>query len=542
MLSELFLSNSCGYFEKSTNFVFISAYIYRYLTRTIMSPIENKRIAQNTLYMYVRMFVTMLVSLYTSRIILSTLGISDYGIFNVVSGVVVMFSFLNSAMSASTLRYLTIENGKNNFNEHNKVFQTSVSLHLIVAVIMFVLSETIGVWFINSQLTIPPQRLHAVNWVFQFSILSMIVSIISVPYNTEIISHEHFNFYAYISIVDVVLRLIIVFALQIFKFDKLILYSFFIFVVNFSIQFLYRYYCKKKFKEARYNFLYDKNLLKDMSVFAFWNLFGVFAGIGYNQGVNILLNVFFGTVINAARGISFQILSSVNQIVANFQTVVNPSIIKNYTTNYRQNAFNLVFSSSKFSYYLLLIFIFPIFFRADWVLSTWLKTVPEYTLIFTRLVLIDSLICSLSGPLQTLVQANGRIKVYQIIVSSILLLNLPLSYIVLKITAIPYFAFVIAIILSIFAFIFRLVILKKMENFPVWDYIKNVIIRVLIVTIIIIPVPYFLEKIIFNPTWLFIITFLSSTFGFILVIWLLGINNEERNIVKNFLGKHKIIR
>lgn len=505
-----------------------------------MSPNDNKRILQNTLFMYVRMFIIMLISLYTSRIVLNTLGISDYGIYNVVGGIVVMFSFLNSAMSASTQRFLTIEIGKDNFNGQKNVFKTSVILHLLIAVLLLILSESIGVWFINTQLNIPVERLYAANWAFQFTVLSMVFSIIGVPFNATIISHEHFRFYAYISVVEVVLRLLIVFTLQLFLFDKLILYAIFVCSVNLLIQILYYFYCKNKFEIINFGFSTEKSLYKEMSSFASWNLFGVFAGIGYNQGVNVLLNVFFSPAINAARAISFQILSAVNQVVTNFQVTVNPSIIKNYVLNDEKDRYNLVFTSSKFSYFLLLIFITPIYFRIDWVLATWLKTVPDYTISFTRLVLIDSLICSLSGPLHTLVQATGKIKVYQTVVSTTLLLNLPLSYIILKMTSLPYLTVVVAIGLSTLALVFRLVILEKMENFPILDYLKDVILKVIIVTILVIPIPLLLQNIISNQLCLFIVTFILSFISLIIAIWIFGINKNERRIISDYLQKLKL--
>ena len=498
---------------------------------------NNKRIARNTLLLYFRMIITMIISLFTSRIVLSTLGIIDYGIYNVVGGVVIMFGFLNSAMAASTQRFLTFELGKQNSKRLKDVFSMSVTLHVIISIVIILLSETIGVWFINSKLTIPPERLNAANWVFQFSVFTSVLTILSVPYDAAIISHERMNVFAYISILEVTLKLTVVYLLQLFGYDKLVLYAILIFLVSLILRIIYGIYCASNFKEAKYRFYWEKPLFIEMTSFAGWNLFGVFAGIGYGQGVNILLNIFFGPIVNAARGISFQIMGAVNQLINNFQIAVNPPITKAYAVNDENSMYKMIFASSKFSFYLLLLFIIPLFIETKLVLSIWLKKVPDYTISFTRLVLIDLLICSLSGPLQILAQATGKVRNYQLIVSTILLLNLPFSYILLKIGYAPQSTFVASIVLSTAALFARLIVLKKLTAFPISSFLNKVVLTVILVTLCIMPIPLYIEHIVEQKFLRLFLVAISTLIGLGFTIWFIGLSVAEHFIVKNYLNK-----
>ena len=481
----------------------------------------------------------MLVSLYISRIVLKVLGITDFGIYNVVFSVVVMFAFLNSAMSVATQRFLTIEIGRDDYEMEQKAFRTSVTLHLIIAAIFFVLAEAIGVWFLNAKLVIPPERLLSANWTFQFAILSMIISIVGTPYSATVISHEHFNLYVYIGIFDVILRLIMVFSLQLFAADKLVMYSFLIAIITLLIQLTYKIYCNKKFTTTAFSFYWDKKLVSKMSSFIGWNMFGVIAGIGYNQGVNNILNLFFGPGVNAARAVAFQVLSAINQLISNFQSAVNPSITKEYAQG--RYSYNLIFSSSKFSYFLLLFFCIPIYFKTDWILKVWLDVVPPHTHEFVRLVIIDVLICSLSGPLQTFVQATGKIRNYQIIVSSIILLNVPISYLVLLKTGEPNYAFIVAIGLSLLALIARLLVLRNMLKFPAWSFTKYVLGRGMLVTLLIIFAVTYFDKIIVNSQLLsFMIFFIINAVGLIILILLVGLSSYEISFLKQYLKEFRM--
>lgn len=485
------------------------------------------------------MLLTMGISLYISRVVLDVLGAVDYGLYNVIGGVVIMFGFLNNAMAASTQRFLTFEIGCGNWLKLKQIFSTSINLHVLISIIILLLSETIGLWFLNTKLNIPSDRVIAANWVYQFSLLSALIQILSVPYHALIIAHEKMNVFAGISILEVLLKLFAVFLLKLYGDDKLILYAILIFAVSFLIRIIYSIYCSKKFKESRFMWFWDKNLFREMTSFAGWNLFGVFAGIGYNQGVNILLNIFFNPIVNAARAISFQVTGAINQLVNNFQLAVNPPIIKSYAERKDRNTNNLIFASSKFSYLLLLLFIVPLVIEMEFVLSIWLKEVPEYTVLFTRLILIDALIMSLSGPLQTLAQATGRIRNYQLIVSSILLLNLPISYILLKFDFQPESTFIVSIALSIVALISRLMVLKRIANFPVFEFVKNVLVIVLAISILTIALPSFTYNLISNHYLQFLLTFFSVAIPLLLSVWFIAVSKSQKKIIVEYIIKSK---
>lgn len=505
---------------------------------------NNNRIAKNTALLYLRLLISMCISLYTSRVILNALGVEDFGIYNVVGGIVVMFGFLNNAMSASTQRFLMIEIGKGNHNQINNIFSMSLSIHSLVAIIVLILSETGGLWLLNTQLNISLDRMQSANWVYQFSILAFIITILYVPYNAMIIAHEKMDVFAFISILEVLLKLTITFLVLWLGFEKLKLYAVLVFLVTFIIGIIYVMYCKVEFIECKFKRFWNRELFNEMSSFASWNLFGVFAGITYSQGVNVLLNIFFGPVVNAARGIAYQVQGAVNAFVTNFQVAVNPPITKSYATNEKEYMYSLIFSASKYSFYLLFLLSLPILLETDMLLSIWLKNVPQYTTIFTRLILLDVLICSLSGSLQTVVQATGNIKKYQIVVSGILLLNLPISYILLKLGFPPQVTFLISIIASIFALIARLIILKIILSFPIKRFMIKVIFKTISVFFVGSIIPYFISKQLSPSLINFLLIVLISTFSVSFSIWIIGITLSEKMFIKlsanNIIERFKI--
>lgn len=486
------------------------------------------------------MLFTMGISLYTSRVVLISLGVEDFGIYNVIGGVVVMFGFLNNAMSASTQRFLTYEMGKKENQELNLIFNMSVTIHLLLALIVILLSETFGLWFINYHLNIPEEKIVPANFVFQFSIFAFIVTILYVPYNALIIAHEKMGFYAIITTIEVILKLFIAFIISFATADKLIVYSFLILISTIAIGIGYSIYATSKFNESKLKYQWNAKLFSRMSNFANWNLFGVFAGIAYNQGVNILLNIFFGPIVNAARGIAYQVQGAVNNFVVNFQLAVNPQIIKSYASNDKNYLYSLVFSASKYSFFLLLLVATPILLETDLILKLWLKEIPDYTTIFTRLILVDILIGSISGSLQTLAQATGRIKQYQIVVSGILLLNLPLSYIFLKSGFSPQSTIIISILCSLAALVGRLVILNRNEAFPIQTFLQTTIIRILIVAplAIALPVWYITST---PPSIVRILVTTTISIGTTTTsIWLLGTSKTERKFILSIVRNKKM--
>jgi O-antigen/teichoic acid export membrane protein len=502
------------------------------------NTVNNTRIAKNNLMLYFRMLLSLVVTLYTSRIVLNALGVEDFGIYNVVAGVIIMFGFLNSAMAASTIRFLTYENSISDLIRLRNVFNVSLTIHAIIALIIFVLAETIGLWFLNTYINVPIERMNAVNWVYQFSIFTFIFNVLNAPYNASIIANEKMSVFAFVGIFEVLLKLIVVYLLFIFSYDKLILYAFLLFLISIILRLMEGFYCGRTFEECKNSKLkWDKDLFLVMGNFAGWNLFGVAAGVGYNQGVNIVLNLFFGVTINAARGIAFQVQGAVSSLVTNFQMASAPAITKTYAKGDYKNTNNLVFSTSKFSFYLLLFFAVPILIQTKIILILWLKVVPNYTVIFTQLVMIDILINSLSGSLQILVQATGNIKKYQLIVSGILLLNLPSSYLALKLGYSPEVTIVISIAYSILALFLRLIILKSDISFPLKDYLINVILKVILVGTISIFIPYIINSY-FPYQWLnFILISILSTLSIIFAVYIFGLNYSERNFLLAKLSK-----
>ncbi|PKP12233.1 MAG: hypothetical protein CVU08_11565 [Bacteroidetes bacterium HGW-Bacteroidetes-3] len=495
---------------------------------------NNKRIAKNSILLFFRMLLNMGVSLYTSRIVLNTLGIEDFGIYNVVGGVVMMFSFMNSSMSSATQRFISFELGKNNYNQLKKVFSMSVNIHAIIAVAIFILAETIGLWFLNAKLVIPIERLEAANWVYQFSILSFMVTVMSVPYNATIIAYERMKVYAYVSIVEVVLKLIIVFSLLWFGFDKLKMYSILIFCVSVIVWSLYRIYCKRNFEVTNYEFFWEKSLYKTLMNYAGWNLFGNLASVTMDQGVNILINIFFGPAVNAARGIAFQVKGAVNGFVNNFQIAMNPQIVKSFAADDIKYMHQIIFQGAKYSFFLLLILAMPILLETEIILKWWLKIVPEYTIIFTRLVLINVLIDCVSGPLMTAAQASGKIKKYQAVVGGLLLLILPMSYMLLKIGLQPQITLYVSIFISIVALFARLWILQPLIQISIIKFIKEVIYIVLLVTITALIVPLFLRLKMDQGLIRFLIVSIMTVCVTVTSVYIYGLNKNE----KHFLITH----
>ena len=498
---------------------------------------NNKRIAKNTLLLYFRMLLMMFVTLFTSRVVLDKLGVTDYGIYNVVGGVVAMLGFLNSSMSNAVQRYLSFEIGKNNEAGVNRIFNVSLFAHAGIAVFVFVVMEIVGVWYLNTHMNIPAERMDAANWVLQCSIFTTLFTIVQVPYNAIIISKEQMGIYAYISILEVVLKLLVVYMLAIGNFDKLKLYSVLIMVVTIGIVMIYRFYCTRKYKEAKFKFIKDWNLLKQIVGFASWNMLGELAWVFTGQGVNIILNSFFGPVVNAARGLAEQVNGAVNRFVANFQTAVNPQLIKNYASDQLGEMKTLLFRSTRFSYYLLLALSLPIILKMDFILHLWLKEVPDYTTGFCQLVLVSSLVSTLSNLLAQVARAYGKIRNYQIIVSIFLFLNFPLSYIVLKFGGSPLSTMFVNIGINAMLLFVRLRLTNRMIQMTYGSFIRNVLLPVIIVTAVALVIPLIIYFMLDNSIISFIIVCLVSFVSVGVSIYALGMNANERLYVLAAISK-----
>ena len=483
--------------------------------------------------LYFRMILTMIDSLYTSRVILNTLGVEDYGINNVVGGVVTMFAFFNSALSSATQRFLTFEIGKGDSLQLRKTFNTTLIIHIGIAILVLLLAETIGLWFVKTYLVIPHERMEAAIWVYHFSVFSFLVSIVQVPYNAMIIAHERMNVYAYLGILEVCLKLLIVFMLTIVSFDKLKLYAVLHFCVVFFVASIFRIYTRKHFEESRFMLVSDKQLYRSIFSFSAWSLIGNVAVIMKGQGVNILLNLFYGPVVNAARAIAYQVQAALYNFVINFQLALKPQIIKSYATDNLGYMHQLVFRGTKFSYYLLFGLSLPIMLEPEIILKLWLKIVPDYSVIFLRLVLIDVLIESIAGLLVTSAHASGKIKVYQTVVGFLFILNLPISYFLLKSGYQPEITMYVSIIITLLALISRLFMVSNLVNFSIRDYFKKVLAPIILVTVISATPPLLIQYFFEEDTARILLVITSSLFTFISAVYLIGLNKEERVFFKS---------
>lgn len=499
---------------------------------------STKNIAKNSLFLYLRMFLNMGVGLFTAGIVLNTLGITDYGIYNIVGGFVSMFGFLNSSMASATRRFLSFDIGKNDQEQLRKTFSTTVTIHIVIALLIVLALETFGLWYINHKLNVPADRLDAVNIVFQFSVFSAFFGIIQVPYNALITAHERFNIYTYISFLELAFKLVILYLLIHIQHDKLILYAVMLFVSSFIIRMIYRIYCRRNFPESHYRFYYDKNYFKTLIAFTGWNLFGEIASLARGQGNNLLLNIFFGTVMNAAYGVTTMIQGVVTNFVSNFQVAVNPQIIKSFSSGNKERSFKLMFQSSKFSFGLMLMMIAPILGSLKFILDMWLKNYPQQSLLFIKLVLCTILIDTLSNPLMMGLQATGNIKLYQAVVGTLVFLNLPISYLLIRITHQPQMVFITALILAFVALWFRLYFLKKNMNFPVNLFVREVLFKVIILAIAILAIWFGVNELYVDNQWILFfvksgILFFSAGF----LAYLILFNATEKGNIKRMVMK-----
>ena len=501
-----------------------------------MSSSNNKRIAKNTLVLYFRMLLIMGVSLYSVRIVLNSLGPSDYGIYSVVGGIIVMFSFLSSTMAAASQRFFSFALGRGDFDQLKKLFSLTMTIYVIIGIIIVVLAETIGLWFLNSKMNIPAGRIHAANWVYQFAILSFMMTMFTIPYNALIIAHEQMEAFAYISIIEAVLKLLIVLLLDFFHFDKLKLYALLVFCVTTIVTLLNRTYCRKRFSESKLSFYWDSGMFKEVIGYSGWNLMGTIAVLIRDQGTNILLNLFFGTLINAARGIAFQVNSVISQFSNNFLVSVNPQIVKYYAGGKREEMFSLVFRSSKFAFFLLFTLSLPVLLETKFILSVWLKSLPDQVVLFTRLIIINALIDSVSIPLITSALATGKIRRYQIIVGGIMLLNLPISLLLLKLGFPAYITICVAIFISVINLFSRLWMLKEMIQFPVIEYLKKVIIRILIIAFFAYFIIWTLQVRLPAGFGKLVIITIADILIITILVYFLGMSKIERHKVKQMVA------
>lgn len=494
---------------------------------------ENKRIAKNTIILYVRMIVMMFISFYTARITLNALGVNDFGINNVVGGLVSMFSLLSNSLSSTTSRFMTFGLGHGDLDNLKKIFSTTINIHVVLAIIVVISIESVGVWFLNNRMTIPTERLTAANWVLQSSVVVFAVGLLSVPYNSAIIAHEKMSAFAYMTIFDAVFKLTIAFGIYYYGGDKLILLSILTAIQSVIRQAVYWIYCKRNFEECVYTKGRNRQMEKSIFSFAGWNFIGSTAALMKDQGVNIVINIFTGPAVNAARGIAMQINNTINQFTNNFTMALNPQITKTYAVGDLNRMHKLIIQGTRLSFFLFMILSIPIYFEMNSILYIWLGNIPEHTTSFARLILILTLSEILSNTLIVAQGATGNIKKYQLIVGSIQLLNFPFSYICLEKGLPPESTIVIAIILAQICFFVRLWLLHTMIKLPIVSFLKKVYLNSIVVTTIATVLPFCCYHFITNSTVRFYGVCVTSLFSSFLTIYYLGLNKEEKALVKN---------
>lgn len=494
---------------------------------------NNKRVAKNTLFLYLRMLITLFIGLFTSRVVLQTLGVHDYGLYNVVGGIIGILAYANNLLGQGTTRFLTIDLGNGNLIKLKNTFSACVSIHLLLALITFLIGETIGLWFVNTHLVINPTRIDAANWVYQLSLLSGVLAFMQVPYSASIIAHEKMSIYAYMSIFDVCMKLLIVYLLLFIPFDKLKLYSTFYFIVNIINITIYRIYCHKFFPECRFHINFDWKLYKEIFNYVGWNSIGTFAFMANSQGINVLLNLFYSTVVNAARGIAFTVSGVINQFVSNFQTAITPQVLKYYAQGNILEMNRLVKNNAQYSSYLVFLFGLPVFLETEFLIKLWLGQIPEYVIPFIRLTIIQILVQAIDTPIGGGIHAYGKMKLPNLTTSFVYLSVLPLSYIAMKLGASPIITYIIIVLLYPVALIFDLWILKKYSGFSIMVYVKDVIFKGIYILFLSATIPSILSYFLPYGVLRFIIVTSISVLSTIITVYYIGLTTNVRIMLIN---------
>lgn len=506
----------------------------------VKSDSERKeRLVKNTLLLYIRMLFTMGLGLYTSRVVLKNLGIEDFGIYNVVGGTVALLSTVTGSLSTAIMRFITFVLGTGDEKKLNNVFSTSVSIQFVFAFFSIIAIESLGIWFLNNKMSIPVEKLQSAEWVLHFSAVTFAINLISIPYNASIVAHERMSAFAYISIFEALVKVGIALSLFLFSEKRIVYYAMLMALLSVVVRFVYGIYCRTHFAECKYKLLFDKKIVVEMFSFAGWNMIGASSAVLRDQGGNVIMNIFCGPTVNAARGIAIQVNQAVMQFVNNFMTALNPQITKAYAGKDYEYMMSLIFQGAKLSFFILMIVAFPIILNCEYILGLWLHETPSYTVLFVRLILFFAMSESISNPLITAMLATGRIKKYQIVVGGLQMMNLPISYLLLRSSGRPEIVFCIAIVVSQCCLFARLCLLKKMIRLDVCEYLKTVYFKVILVAVVSFIVPFILCLRIDDSTIKFVLTTIVSisvSFSTVLVI---GCTAQERKKIVGALKKIK---
>lgn len=477
------------------------------------------------------MFLMMGISIYTSRLILNALGPDDYGIYSVVGGFVGLFSVVNASLISAIVRFITTAQGLGDVENEKKVFYTSVNVEIIVAFVALLIAETFGLWFINEKMIIPPDKLYAANIVYQLSLVSFIAGLVSIPYNASIVAHERMSAFAYISIIEAVWRLFVAYVICVVQNDRLVIYALLLSFVSFVVQGIYVLYCKRNFVECTYHFVIDRDILNKMLKFAGWETIGSSACVIRDHGSNVLLNLFFGPVVNAARAVSMQVYQAVINFVNNFCMALNPQIFKAYTQKDQDYLMKLIFNGARFAYYLMFLLSLPILINTPYILELWLKNVPNHTVSFVRLILITGLISTVSETLVTTQNATGNNKWYQIIIGGANLLTLPIAYICLWNGQPPEAVFIVTVLIEVVRLFLRLPILKRMVDIDVKSFIKEVVLIPFLISVEASALPLVVTSYLDTGIVSFIITSLLCVFCVLISVYFQGLKRDEKRYI-----------
>lgn len=500
---------------------------------------DNTRIAKNTVFMYVRMAITMLVGLYTSRVVLRVLGVEDYGLYNVIGGIIALFTVLNSALINTTSRFITVSLAKGVAQETRRIFNMAFLMHFFVGVLIIVVGETVGLWYLHAKLVIPEGREIAAEWLYQFTIVAAFISTIIVPYQASIIAHEKINVYAILQIVDTFLNLGIVLFLQIVQFDKLIFYAVLMLMIKVFNFIVYFIYCHKRFSEVKFLFYWSWDVFKDILKFIGWALVGNFSNMFYTQGINLMLNAFCGPAVNAARGVAVHVQGIVAQLANNVQTAINPQIIKSYTSDNLERMHMLICASSRYCYYLLLLFALPIMLETDYLLHLWLGLVPDHTVNFIRLTLVAVLLDAFINPMFTANLASGRLNLYYIPISIVSFSFMFITFFTIKLTRIPESVFVCYLVMIVIGVIIRVFVMNKQVKLSPRIYIKSAILPSIAVTLLASVLPILSHLFVQGNLLRLFVTLAVSVISTGSIVYFIGITSSERKYANEFI-KHKL--
>ncbi len=499
--------------------------------------INGKTIAKNTAVLYFRMILLMVVSLYTSRVVLAALGVDDFGIYNVVGGVVAVLGFLNGTLSTSSSRFVTVALAGGDAQNMRKTFAVVFTVNVMLLLIILLLAETIGLWFLYEKMTIPDDRMNAAFWVYQFSVITVAFNITCVPFNASIIAHEKMSAFAYISLIDAFLKLGAAYCITTTPTDRLISWGGALMAIQILNCLIYVFYCHKRFNECRLSLCFDRGMFRQIMGFISWSAYGSFVSVGFTQGLNIILNLFFNPAVNAARGIAVQVQGAVMQFTSNFQTAINPPLIKNTSQKDFESARKLLTVSSKFSFFLLCILGVPLIVEAHYVLQIWLGRVPDYAVQFVQIMLVIGIWGCLANPLRIVNQAEGNIKKFQLYECTILLMIVPVSYFMLKIWPIPILVFLVHLVIDNIAQIIRMKIVLPKIDMSMGSYVKDIYLRIIPVFILSFIVPILINHFIKEGLARFIFSLVLTEMIMMLSIYIIGVTPSERMMLKTSIKK-----